>query len=71
MKKIIVIVISFFYAALMFASDGFLSNDELPDGLKILPPPPSMDKDAGGNWSPAFGEDQVISKTTFVNENFF
>ncbi|QWU99452.1 acid phosphatase [Francisella salimarina] len=72
MKKIIVLL-SFVCATIAFAAgDGFLSKDELPNSLAILPPPPVMTPMAGSNVSyPAFAEDQEISKSIFIEKTFF
>lgn len=71
MKKIIVLL-SFVCVTIAFAGEGFLSKDELPNSLAILPPPPVMTPVAGSNVSyPAFAEDQEISNSIFIEKTFF
>lgn len=54
-----------------FAGEGFLSKDELPNSLAILPPPPVMTPMVGSNVSYlAFAEDQEISNSIFIEKPF-
>lgn len=70
MKKII-ILLSAIYTVIAFAGEGFLPENELPNSLEILPPPPIMVPIAGSKVSyPAFAEDQKISEEIFVNKIF-
>ncbi|AIT09741.1 hypothetical protein LO80_07030 [Candidatus Francisella endociliophora] len=71
MKKII-ILLSAIYTVIAFAGEGFLPDNELPNSLEILPPPPIMVPIAGSKAShPAFAEDQKISQEIFIDKTFF
>ena len=71
MKKIIFILL-ILYSTIIFAEEGFLSEDDLPNSFLILAPFPDMDPIPGSEdiFYPNFAEDKVITEALFREGEF-